>query len=269
MKNANCPITVFETGGSALLDYKEAFYEAKAEKTAYFLISDNNSQEFLSFVKSELQKDNYRLFISAAGDTPTETAKSLNFERMILCCPALVSKGYDLSAAVCASMLIRDEKENPNLWLAVVNGDYELSESQTEEEKNNCLKSGVTVFESGSYGTEVIRAVTTRTKNASGAPDSSYRNVSVPLTADRVITSLKELLDKRLQGTGRGKTTLGSIKSLVECYFITALEEGLISSYEKPRISLSEDDKSVCLIGISFTIFEGIAQIYMNAEITV
>lgn len=270
-ENADCPITVAETAGNSLEAYKEAYLSLYNNRNIYFVISDNRSAEFLSFVKSELEKRNYGLFVSACSEDsePLETAEALNCGRIVLCYPALKEKAFDLSAAVVSSMLIRESEKNQNLWLSTVGGNYELGDSMTETEKNSMLKGGVTVLESGSYGAEVIRAVTTKTKDGEGNPDSSYRNVSVPLTADRVIYSLKELLNQRLSGTGRGKTTLGSIKSLVECYFISKKDEGLISSYDKPEITLSEDDRSVCLISVGFTIFEGIAQIYMNADITI
>jgi hypothetical protein len=261
--------------GSSISLYSVAFRKLLAEPAEIF-ITDQTDYLFYNSMKKSLQElgenavGKYAVLLTPASGTPQETAKKLNYERILMAYPKIVraEETLDLSAAVLASMLAVGEEITGNLNGAVSQENYTV-EQLSETQIDSLLENGVCVLEqSGSHG-ELIRGVTTKTQDEDGNADYTYRNLSVLLIADLVVMELKELLMERIHGAAGGSVALESLSSLILCKLEALKEEGILFSYHTPRLSLSEDDRSVCIAEIAFTAAQWFSQIYLTAHISV
>ncbi len=261
--------------GSSISFYSVAFHNLLQEPVDIF-ITDQTDPLFYNSVKKGLEDlgenavGKYAVLLSQSSGAPEELAKTLNYERILLAYPKMTrqDESLDLSSAVLAGMLSVSEEITGNLNGTVSLGNYTVSKLQ-EDQVNNLLKNGVCVLEqSGSHG-ELIRGVTTKTQDEDGNADYTYRNLSVPLIADRVVTELKEVLQTRINAAVGGSVALSSLSSLIVCKLEALQEEGILFSYRTPKLSLSEEDQSVCIVEVAFTAAQWFSQIYLTAHISV
>lgn len=270
--NAACDVAVVRVNAGNSTHYQMALTLLAAQASVGCIVGSDPAPELCLFA-AELLQDTARcnepkLYFVACPelDGPPELAESINCERVILTAPPLlpsgnIEGGTNVSAAVLAAITARQGSPSSNLFGEDVLGDYTIPTPLPESVINSLLRRGVTVLEPGALCPCVVRGVTTRTRNAEGVTDYSFRNISVPRTIDYVAQVLNDAITNRMQLSG---LALSSLSSLVEWELIQLVEAGLISGYDKPVLAVDELDPSLCDISIGFTIRQGVAQVALH-----
>lgn len=261
--------------GTSISFYTVAFHSMLEEPVEIF-ITDQTDSMFYNSIKNGLAGlgenavGKYAVLSGQVTDQPEELANKLNSERVLLAYPktTLQEKTLDLSAAVLAGMLSVNQEITGNLNGTVSMGNYIVSKLQ-ESKINSLLENGICVLEQSGNHAELIRGVTTRTKDEEGNAEYTYRNLSIPLIADRVVTELKEILQSRINAATGGNMALSSLSSLIVCKLENLKEEGILFDYHTPKISLLETDQSICVVEVEFTAAQWFSQIYLTAHISV
>ena len=270
--NAPADVSAVRVNAGDTAQYQEAVELLAAQAAVSCIVSGDPDPDIAQSAAQLLADSSHgggKLFFAGcpAGEDAALLAESINCERVILTAPPVYpldapEQGPDLSPAIVAAIVLRQDSPASNLFGEEVLGDYGISAPLTETALQELLRRGVTVLEPGSLCPEVIRGVTTRTLAADGSPDYSMRNISVPRTVDAVAESLTAVLTRRLSVYG---IDLSSLSALVEWELLRLKEEeNLISAYDKPALALDSEDPSVCDITVGFTVRQGAAQILLH-----
>lgn len=273
--NTKCDIYVIGVHENDKEEYKKALDIFLKNKDIYCIVSDYNPIEIINHMKNQFESLNFccgrKFFIAnvPSNEKPLEVAKQANCSRILISYPCIRTplNECDISNALLAALISKGDLIKSNFAGQKVKGEYYIKEDLTEEQKNELLYNGVTVFENISNEVEVIRSVTTNTFNQNGEKDSTYRDISVVYSIDFVFNSITDLLKKRLNGITSTATSLGSILTLVICELNTLKENSIIADYQRPVIRLDENDKSICIIELSVILSQGVNQVYINLNI--
>ncbi len=214
-----------------------------------------------------------RLGFCACGDADTAlaAAKALCCERVALCCPAPRTEdgAHPLygACAVAGRVLALPSPAHraDGAALAGLTGAQNLP----EETVQRLLAAGVCVLEDTGAGVELVRAVTTRTKEG-GAPDNALRPLGTVLVTDDVVRGLRGMLKARLGGVfGARAAGFSSIRDQVAVELAAKRDAGIIGAFDPPRVSADPDDPGVCLVDIAFSVAHLVSKIHLTAQIRV
>ena len=263
-----------EDSGAAA--YQSALEEL-LETEAYVVCWDKSDSALAEYAAERLAQLAERGTLKLAvcrGETENEAvtmAKAVNSARVCLTYPKMTwgSMTADVAPAVLAAQIAGCEDLGGNLNGALVQGDVQVVNVSSEDSVNALIRSGVCVFEQNGSFAELIRGVTTATMDEQGNADATFRNLSVTMIADVVMEELRALLQTRLLQAKGSKAALDSIASLVVCQLSDLEDQGLLSGYEMPAVYLSEEDSTVCMVEVQFTVLQGIQQVVLNAQIMV
>lgn len=265
--NADCEVFVVLAAENEPEEFRAGLSLLFEMEEPYCILSSPADQSLLAFVAQKAEEYGKLYFGVLDGEAgPAEqiaAAHAVNSGRVLLAAPALLPVGgeVNVAAAVLAAMTVRQESPLSNLFGEEALGDYEIPAPFSEEEINNCLAEGVTVFEPGSFAPEVIRAVTSCT-----SPDLSRRNLSVTLLLDQVVKALQKALANRL---AIAPVSLGDVTAVLEWELFLQQEAGWITGYDKPVVKADLEDTSLCHAAVAFRVKQGLAQVAVNVEIEV
>lgn len=261
-------------------DYKAAF-EALSEKDDIDgIICPSGDSEVLTLMAQSAVgcSQNGRERIAFGGvdfdESTVQSAKALNCERLCLACPAVTfeggsakSAGY-LAAALCAAACSQpDPAANLNGYQTV--GDFGFEGSISEDDVEELLQSGVSVFESSLGRAELIRALTTKSADENGTADPSLRELSTMRIIDDVIPHLRRVLKQRLKGAKNTAATRDAVRSQLACELAAKKDAGIIEGYDLPAVYTDESDPTVCIAEVGFEVVYGLRRVYITAHITV
>lgn len=251
----------------------QAAIDALCETDAYLITLDRKSLTTYQYLRAKLSVKEEKLGIVTGieGTAPDVLANTLNHERVCLAVPEVTAPGQtaDLSGILLAVLISGCDEISGNLNGETVEKALLLSEQYPEEKIESYLTNGICVFEERAGVITLIRGMTTKTKDDAGGSDTAYRNLGIILTIDTVIPALRELLREKLNLLQNNQAGLNTILSLVVCRLDDFVDEGLISEYQMPRISLDAEDSSVCIVEVAFTVRQGISSIYLTAHISI
>ena len=130
------------------------------------------------------------------------------------------------------------------------------------------LQGGVTPVELVGGVCSVIRGVTTRTKTGEAA-DATWRELTTILVVDDVIPSIRAALGAKFARAKNTAQTRGAVRSQVILELEGKVAAEIISGYGEVTAQALESDPTVCLVTFSFTVAQGLNQIWLSAQITV
>lgn len=254
--------------------YENALEKLLEKEEPYLLCTDSTQNEVFLFLSEKLsefeQRGKEKLGVCGSESVAEAVSRAnlLNTKRICVSYPAMFlgDSGVNLSPAVLTALISSEEDVRSNLNGRTVKEGFFLEGTNTEEEINLMIKNGVCVFEQTGEYLELIRGGTTSTKDEEGKDDNTFRSLSTILILDTVIPSLRQMLKDRIKNT---LTSLESVRSLLVCSLSKFKEENLISEYEMPVVTRSEEDSTVCIVRLAFTVAQGIQQVYLTAQISI
>lgn len=268
--------------GASAEDDSEASYREALEKLLkaegpYIICTDSLQIEILQYLKQRISqleeegKEKIGICGAETAEKAVEYANLLNSRRMCISYPQMFSDTSltNLSPAVLSVLISGEQDVTSNLNGKSAQGGFSLSEDCSEDQVNEMMQNGVCVFEKTGEYLELIRGSTTCTKNEEGEPDNTFRSLSVTLILDSVIPQLRNILEQRISKAKNTESSLNSIRSLLVCRLSDFKEAGLIGEYDMPNIVLSEEDSTVCIVSVAFTVVQGIQQVYLTAQISI
>lgn len=258
-------------------DYKVAFEKLQSIDSISGVICDSSNASVLLDFNQSIQTscDNLKERLGFCGiasvKDATEIAQKIGSERMVL--TTGMSNAYSTKLhSIC----------NAAAFMAVVLGinspTYNLNGSQlpeyitaqgdpiSEQEIQSCLANGVCVFEQVPYNLECIKAITTRTKT-DGKFDPTFCAINTILTIDAVMQRIRNLLKLNLKGAKSSGQTRQSIASQIIVKLEQLVDEGLIISYELPKVGSDKNDPCICIVEVAFALNHVINQILISAQI--
>ena len=214
------------------------------------------------------QNERERLAVGCvAKEQAAQTAKSLNCERMVLCCQKAGMKEESLTvcAAAVAAMLAVGEAMD-SYHSRPLEGIEQL-ELLSEQEIETLLGDGVTVLEMADGQAECIRCVTTRTRTGN-EEDRTFSSVNVVMMIDEIIRAVRERLSEMLKGKRVGFSQ-DSVVAQAAVVLDEKKQQGLITSFEPPVAYVQKEDPSVCVVELEFDLAAVFSRIYLTAHISI
>lgn len=258
-------------------DYSAAFGAIQEESDISVVITDSlasniNTQLMQSVVYSS-ERSKERIGIASTNtQLADDLVTTLNSERIIEVFQSpLDGDGQALNscflAAALAGKLSQINDPSTSLNSTALEGLYGLSQRLTETQIESYLSSGIAVFETVASKPELIRAVTTKT-TTDGNRDLTFHDVNTILIIDNIISSLRSYLAKFVSTAKNNQTTRSAIATQSVVLLDSKRRAGLIDSYKTPRVYPDENDSSICVAEIEFTVARGINQIIISAVIS-
>ena len=235
--------------------YEGALRKLCEIKRGGVILCDSTKPEVLHKLKEQVelasQNERERLAVGCvAKEQAAQTAKSLNCERMVLCCQKAGMKEESLTvcAAAVAAMLAVGEAMD-SYHSRPLEGIEQL-EPLSEQEIETLLGDGVTVLEMADGQAECIRCVTTRTRTGN-EEDRTFSSVNVVMMIDEIIRAVRERLSEMLKGKRVGFSQ-DSVVSQAAVVLDEKKQQGLITSFEPPVAYVQKEDPSVCVVELEW-----------------
>lgn len=218
------------------------------------------------------RKERIAVVPGGAGETVTQLttrAASLNSERVVLVAPGETAQdgGARVAAALAGAICGEADPARP-FGGAALQGIGSLATRYSESEVDTLLQGGVTPVELVGGVCSVIRGVTTRTKTGEAA-DATWRELTTILVVDDVIPSIRAALGAKFARAKNTAQTRGAVRSQVILELEGKVAAEIISGYGEVTAQALESDPTVCLVTFSFTVAQGLNQIWLSAQITV
>ena len=241
--------------------YEGALRKLCEIKRGGVILCDSTKPEVLHKLKERLAVG------CVAKEQAAQTAKSLNCERMVLCCQKAGMKEESLTvcAAAVAAMLAVGEAMD-SYHSRPLEGIEQL-EPLSEQEIETLLGDGVTVLEMADGQAECIRCVTTRTRTGN-EEDRTFSSVNVVMMIDEIIRAVRERLSEMLKGKRVGFSQ-DSVVSQAAVVLDEKKQQGLITSFEPPVAYVQKEDPSVCVVELEFDLAAVFSRIYLTAHISI
>ena len=254
--------------------YEPAFRKLCGVKRSGVILCDSMEISVLTALSREIsaasQNEKERIAVCAVlKAAAVEAANQLNTERMVLCVQEgtipFEEPSVFYTAAAMGAMIAEAEPDR-NFHGEICEGLSDVS-ALSEEEVEELLKNGITVFEQFQEKVQCIRCVTTRTHTA-GEADRTFSSINTILMIDDIIRSVRERLAQLIQGKTAAFSE-DSIASQAAVILDEKLQQGYVTSFEPPVVYRQESDPSVCIIELEFDLAAVVSRIYLTAHIIV
>ena len=252
--------------------YEGALRKLCEIKRGGVILCDSTKPEVLHKLKEQVelasQNERERLAVGCvAKEQAAQTAKSLNCERMVLCCQKAGMKEESLTvcAAAVAAMLAVGEAMD-SYHSRPLEGIEQL-EPLSEQEIETLLGDGVTVLEMADGQAECSPCVTPRTRTGN-EEDRPFSSVNVVMMIDEIIRAVRERLSEMLKGKRVGFSQ-DSVVSQAAVVLDEKKQQGLITSFEPPVAYVQKEDPSVCVVELEFDLAAVFSRIYLTAHISI
>lgn len=263
---------------ASLEDYKAAFALSETLDIAAVVCASEDEEVLLALkesVERASQSGRERIAFGGAGQVANQNtvgakalAQALDSERFCLAAPRVNYNGQESSvwlAAAYAALVTASDDPSANLNSSVISGEFVFPEAFTEENIDSLIEGGVAVFENLSGNTELIRAITTRQPQGGAA----FHELSSVRITDDVISSVRAMLKDRLRGLKNSESARESIKSQVTIELENKKKQNIISAYDAPVVYPKENEPTVCVVEIGFTLMYAVHQIHLTAFVEV
>ena len=274
LNNGASKVKAAITAVNTAAGYKAAFELLVKEADVNIIVCDTTGEDIHAALKDVIETDNeeekYRIGIvegTGTAEELTERAAALNSSRMVLVAPASADAASGTAAAAFAGLVAGTE--DPALpysgaELKDVISDIEYTTAEIE----SLIAGGVTVVRRIGTNAEIVRAVTTKTKNGE-IPDISWRDLNTVLIVDDVIPHVRSVLKSMFTRAKNTQRTRGAVRTQVVIELEKKLDAGIIDSYGNVTVKQDDNDPAVCCVSFEFTPACGMHQIILSANITV
>lgn len=278
-ENGAYSITAVSAGESDE-NYETAFNLIEKTDDISVVICDSSDtaiqQLLVQSVNAASQNKKERIGIVFSGTEQTdisEWASNFNSERIVLIAQNPIdSEGNILSGGILTSAVaaIISQCTDPSQSFNGISleGITSLNGTLNENEIDSYIVNGITPFEVIAGRVEIIRAVTSKT-NTNGVTDKTFKELNTILIIDEVIKAVRDMLNKNITYTKNNVTTRSAISSQVTVKLQEFLDSNIIDSYIVPNVYQSDEDATVCIVELDFTVAKGINQIHIIANINV
>lgn len=262
-------------------DYKKAFKILEVTENVSVVICDSTEssvqQLLMQSVINASQSKKERIGIVSASEDQTELTKwasQFNNERILLIAQNPVNlEGNKLSSCILTAAIaaIISQYTDPSQSFngVAISGFSSLSKLLTEDEVDEYITNGIIPLEVVAGQVEIIRAVTSKIKSDNGVTDKTFREINTVLIIDEVIKSIREVLNDNILKAKNNIATRSAISSQVVVKLQEFLDANIIDSYATPIVYQSDDDATICIVEIDFTVSQGINQIHIMVNINV
>ena len=260
-------------------DYELAFALLGEKEDVSVVVCDSTALAVQQALKTSLETcaQRRRERIAVVSGTSTDAvgqlvsrAAALNCERMVLVAPANRSADPPtgkVAAAVAGAICGETDPAVP-LGGAELQGISGLAGAYGENDIDLLIRGGVTPVEMVGGKCMVIRGVTTRT-TTNGAADRTWHELTSIRVVDEVIHGIRMALQERFSRAKNTRQTREAIRSLVILELEQRKAAEIIADYGEVTAEALEDNPTVCLVTISFSVTHGLNQIWLSAQITV
>ena len=258
--------------------YAAAFAKLAQEENLKVVVCDSETltvQQALrdhAVAAAQDRKERIAVVPGGAGETVsqlTSRAASLNSERVVVTAPGVSQEdGGALVAAAVAGAICGEADPARPLGGAVLRGIPALAARYGESDVDALLQGGVTPVELVGGVCSVIRGVTTRTKTG-GATDPTWRELTTILVVDDVVPRVREALRAKFARAKNTAQTREAVRSQVILELEGKVAAEVITGYGEVTAQALAEDPTVCLVTFSFTVAQGLNQIWLSAQITV
>ncbi|MFV0402146.1 MAG: phage tail sheath C-terminal domain-containing protein [Oscillospiraceae bacterium] len=225
-------------------------------------------------VEESCGKLHERLIFFGIGEVALamSTAKAVNSERAVVCCPGVSPISSENRAAIygacaLAGRVLANNDPVYNYNGCVLDG-VETPDKLAEDDIQQLLAGGVTVLEEVGGQVECVRAVTTRTLS-NGAEDNSMRPLNTILIIDDVLRGIRQSLRARLRGAKLAGQSFASVASQVTVELAAKQDDGIITGFDAPSVYAHSADPTVCVVELAFRVANVIGQIHITAHVQV
>lgn len=260
-------------------DYELAFALLGEKEDVSVVVCDSTVLSVQQALKESLetcaQRRRERIAVVCGSSTDAvgqlvSRAAALNSERMVLVSPANRSADPPAGkvAAAVAGVLCGETDPAVPLGGAELQGISALAGAYGENDIDLLIRGGVTPVEMAGGKCTVIRGVTTRTTTG-GTADMTWHELTAIRVVDDVIPGIRRALQERFSRAKNTAQTREAIRSLVILELEKRKAAEIIADYGEVTAEALEDNPTVCLVTISFSVTHGLNQIWLSAEITV
>ena len=172
------------------------------------------------------------------------------------------------AAAALAGVIASGRDPGVPLNGAEIRGLGGLGTAYTDNDIDLLVRGGVTPLESTAGTVSPVRGITTRTTTG-GAADTTWRELTTILVVDDVIPSIRAALGAKFARAKNTAQTRGAVRSQVILELEGKVAAEIISGYGEVTAQALESDPTVCLVTFSFSVAQGLNQIWLSAQITV
>lgn len=271
---------VIISAGSQEEGYELAFRKLKEIDNISVVICDSTDSAVQQLLAESVidasQNKKERIGILAAPEGKTNLnlwASGFNSERIILTAQNPVDKDDDILSgciltAAMAAVISQNIDPSQSFNGVSLEGITKLSQNLTEDNVDDYITKGITPFEIIAGKAEIIRAVTSR-KTTNENADKTFKEVNTILIIDKVIKSIRTMLESNIMHSMNNVTTRGAISSQVTIKLQEFLDTGIIDSYAVPNVYQADYDDSVCIVELDFTVTQGVNQIHITVNINI
>lgn len=278
LKNGAYKIAAVAVDGSSS-SYNDAFDLLANQNNICAVMCDSQNLTIHKLLQTSINtasnNTNRRIGIIGCGINKNvlNWAKSFNNERIVLIAqhPIDDNKSILSSSYIGAAMLgliAKNADPTSSLNGSLLNNINNLSANLSENDIDNYIKSGITTFECNNSKVKLIRAVTSRTKT-NGTLDTTFRDLNTTLIIDDIISSISQTLASFIKEAKNNKTTLSAISTQSIIKLEEYMDLNIINSYKSPQVFISENDPSVCIVKLEFSVLKGLNQINISAHLNV
>ena len=271
---ANGAYCVYAYGVSEASGYGAAYEALLACDDVGVLVSDASGESGLQLVRDAVAAasgDRRECVgvcgVSGAVSEQMALAQAVNSERMVVVGTA-AGEGASLVAAAVGGAVAGLGDPSVPLGGAELNGILLDCGVFSDNEMDALVRGGVTAVESRRGVTEVVRAVTSRSKSGNGS-DSTWRELSTVLIVDNVVAGMRESLKARFHRARNTEQTRGAIRSQVILELENKKNREMIGGYQAVTVQAMEENPTVCLVEFAFSVSHGLNQIWISAHISV
>lgn len=260
-------------------NYQDAFALLSAENNICAVMCDSESLSVHKLLENSVNiaSQNAKERIGIIGCSSNENiqtwADNFNNERIVLIAQQPVDDKLDrlssnyIAAALCG-IIAKNLDLSSSFNGSELNDINNLSTRLSENDIDTYIKNGITTFEYIDSKVKIIRAVTSRTKT-DNITDPTFKELNTILIIDDVISSIRQVLESFIKGSKNNVTTRSAISTQTTIKLEEYLSLNIIDSYNKPKVTTSPNDPSVCIVEVEFTVSRGLNQINISAHIKV
>lgn len=258
-------------------DYEAAFAALMEKETVSVMVCDSGDADVHGSMRTAImgasENSKYRIGIAEvalAAEDAAARARQLNYERMVLVCPACREPAATAGETAAALAGVIAGGSDPALPIngAELLGAEVCDRRFSDAEVMTLVRGGVTPVERSGEAVYAIRGVTTRTTTAD-EEDATWRELTTVLIIDDVIPAVRSSLRVKFPRVKNTVQTRGAIRTQVMIELENKLKQEIIDSYDSVTAEADPEDPTLCVVGFAFTVAHGLNQIRLSAHISV
>lgn len=279
-QNVSADVIAIPVGSDSLDDYSQAFEILNEAPDTYLIISDNSDSLFLDFFSNFLKKSaasskEFLGIISLDGSSydhslVISTANKINNPRVIIAYPPIYCpySNLNISNALLCALIAKNTDPTFDLINQKVFFENYPSFSLDQRSISNLLDAGISIFQINNGEIVLLRGMTSNTFKDS-VRDFSMANISSISTIDHIVMGIRSSLKSNISNFYTDQISLYNIRTTINCILFDFKRRSFISSYKPPKISLGQDDKSICFIELDFVVIKSIFKIFIHIDVSI